>query len=449
MKKMLAFFLALVLTFSLCACAGTSQNSSGNPGQTSGQVSQNQPGESGETAETPASIMALQFTLDPGFTLYIGEDKSILSVDTESEEAQALLAQLEVVGKPYAEAITAILDAVHTQGYLEDGSQVPVIADIAEPIDVGFAFIALPISRFAIERGFTVIPAIRLKETEEYAPSYVIDDRKFKLSVNPQYGRDNTQIGSIITYRGPEITDQDSPTSYSKKEIQSFIGGDTAVVYYRNDSYLRTMHINADGYLADIIYYSDGTRASDYSCFSNGEFLYYVNAEDGTGLESETYIYGEYYHDICNTDGSAYSYSILLDGRRLESEFGPNGIPIYSVNYAPNGDSSRTTYHNNGMIKSQEDTFDGITICDTYDENGNLIGALRKEADGSGLETEFNGSGAIIGRHEFFANGDYVRDVYYENGQLKTSESMYSGVYTKNEYDEYGNLISTTNDKAE
>ena len=131
MKKIIALLLVLVL-LGLCACTGVPQN---------GQAPQNKPEKDNENPNAPTGSMTLRFAINPEFVLYLDEAQNILSAEAENEDAKTLFARLELTGKPYAEAITTILDAAYTHGYLKDGSEISITVDIPRSADSSFAFI--------------------------------------------------------------------------------------------------------------------------------------------------------------------------------------------------------------------------------------------------------------------------------------------------------------------
>ena len=52
--------------------------------------------------------MRLRFAINPEFAFCLDEAQNILYAKAENEDATALLAQLELTGKPYAEAVAVI-----------------------------------------------------------------------------------------------------------------------------------------------------------------------------------------------------------------------------------------------------------------------------------------------------------------------------------------------------
>ena len=280
MKKMIALLLVLVL-IGLCACSGAPQN---------GQSPQNKPGKGSENAENPNApevSMILRFAINPAFALHLDKAQNILAAEGENEDAKALFAQLDLASKPYAEAITAILDAAYTQGRLKDGSEIQVTVDIPQPTDSSLAFIGLPIFAFQREKGITTDTVINFpSDPNTKATTVVIDGRKYNVSVEPLYSQESTadnlvKVGTITKYIGKRITEEDDPTSYSKKEVAQFVDGETGVTwvtYYRNDSVLRTVNAYTNGEFSDISYRPDGSEASAYMTYANGDYVYYSYA---------------------------------------------------------------------------------------------------------------------------------------------------------------------------
>ena len=407
MKKMIALLLVLVL-IGLCACTSPPQN---------GQSPQNNPEKSSENAETPNAPTAstiLRFAINPEFALHLDEAQNILFAEAENEDAKALFAQLDLAGKPYAEAITAILDAAYTQGYLKEGSEISITIDMPQSADSSLAFIKLPISAFEREKGITTSEVVNLStDSEPKQGSVVIDGRKYNVSTEPLYGENSTsdnlvEVGTITKYICKRLTEEDDPTSYSKKEIAQFFNGDTWVTYYHNDSVLRRVDTYANGDFSDISYYPDGSDATYYTSYANGDFTYIAHAEDGTLLEEEDLMDGEYISNRQQEDGSYRYYNEHADGSRSEGIYSASGAPVYTADYYPNGDSTVITYFDNGTLKTQEEMLNGIRYHETFDENGTIIRVERTEADGSRTETIFDSSGNQIAWREYDAGGTLI-----------------------------------------
>jgi len=439
MKKAIVLLLALVLVFGLCACTDTTQSILGERN------------ESDEALDAPTYAMILHFTINPVFHIYLDKEQTILSVEAENEDAEVLFAQLDVVGQPYAEAITHILDTAYTQGYLKDGAQISVEIASPQPSDASIAFIDSPISKFELEHGITTDTNINLlPDPNQKSDSVVIDGQKYSVFTEPLYGGSSgEQVGTYISYTAKGLFSNFKSTGYSRKEIQQFFNGDTTITYYRNEKPLRVLTTYANGGVYDVSYHSNGEYASYYSSLSNGDFDYFVNAEDGTSLESESLQDGNYMSWKLHDDGSVHSYMAYADGSRYETTKNANGKNIYTAEYYSDGNSVVTTYDDDGTPKIREEVLDGILHISTFDEHGTLVRAERKEPDGSGTEILYNSTGGIIGWSRYDANGDYEITSCYENGKTKTIESMFGGVYNKSEHDENGNMIYSTNGKDE
>lgn len=403
MKKMITLLLVITLLV-LCSCTGTPHNG-GSP--------QNQL-ENG--SENPEGTMVLRFAINPEFSLCLDEAKTVLSAEAENEDAKTLLASLTFEGKPYAETVTAILDAAYTQGFLKDGSEINVSIAMPQTADSSLAFIDLPISAFEREKGIATTTVINLlTDPNAQESSVVIDGRKYVVSNQPLYDGDRAddqmvQVGTLTNIICKQRIGQDDPTAFSKKEIAQFFNGNTWVTFYHNASIMRILKTYVNGECYDCSYYPDGSVAYSYTAHANGDFDYSSYAEDGTLLESENLTDGNYDSTLRQEDGTYHSYVINADGNCSESVFIMGGPYIYTVAYFPGGNSCITYYDENGNICSQEDHVEDACIYSTYDESGNLIRVERIESDGSRTETTFNSSGEIVFWREYDANGVVISE---------------------------------------
>ena len=152
MKKRIALLLVLVMII-LCGCTGV---------PLSGESSHSNPEEQTEDPNTPTPSMAVRFAIGREFVLYLDEEKNILWAKAENEEEKALFAQLELAGKPYAEALSAILDDAYTQGDLKDGSEIHVTVDIPQSPSANLGFMSLPVFAFQREKGIAIHTVIHL-----------------------------------------------------------------------------------------------------------------------------------------------------------------------------------------------------------------------------------------------------------------------------------------------
>lgn len=394
----------MLVLIGLSACTNVPQN---------GQSPQNKP-DGSENPNATSGSMILRFTINPEFVLCLDEAKNILSAEAENEDAKALFAQLDLAGKPYAEAITAILDAAYAQGYLKEGGEISITVDIPQSADSSLAFIKLPISAFEREKGISTGTVVILSaDSEPKQGTVVIGGRKYNVSTEPLYGENSTidnlvQVGTITKCICKRLTEEDDPTSYSKKEIIQFFNGDTSVSFYHNDFLLRRLDAYVNGEFSDISYYPDGSNAVYYTSYANGDFDYLANAEDGTLLESESLMDGQYLSCQRQEDGFYRNYNAYADGRRSEGIFRANDAPVYIADYFPNGEYTILTYFDNGNVQTREEMVGGVNIYETFDENGTIIRSERTEVDGSRMETAFDSSGNVIAWREYDAAGALI-----------------------------------------
>lgn len=135
MKRL--FTILLVLCLALCGCeAGNSTPTvPNNPGQsggeqaadpTSGQSADPTRPISAEPIEVDGAALCVTVTINPKFELYLDLFNKILEVKAQNEDAQKLLAELQLVGKPYSEGITLILAEAQRQGFLQNRAKLSI-----------------------------------------------------------------------------------------------------------------------------------------------------------------------------------------------------------------------------------------------------------------------------------------------------------------------------------
>ena len=402
MKKLIALLLTLVLALGLCACADMLQNSSADPS---------------ESTNVPTYAIALRFTINPEFIVYLDADQNILSVEAENEDAEALLSQLDVAGQPYAEAITTILDTAYTDGYLTDGAQISVEVESSLTTDANLAFINSPITTFELEKGIATDIAVNLStDSEPESGSVVIDGRTYRVSTSPLYdGETEEQIGTITYCVTKRLTEEDDTTVFSKKLIERYDNGDVTIRYFHNDVILRVLTTYADGSVYDVSYFNNDSQSSYYVSSPNGDYTYLSFAEDGTVLKLETVEDGIYTSEQPQEDGTTHTYLVYPDGKHIENIFNTNGTMIKYIENYPNGDYNIITYYDNGAMQYDEAFLAGAHIFAEYYASGTIKNSKRIEADGSWQEFAFDRNEQIISWQQYDANGQLIgSDTYTE-----------------------------------
>ena len=285
-----------------------------------------------------------------------------------------------------------------------------IVGIVALPLAIAFGIA----SGVTPEKGIITATVINLQaDPNTKNTSVVIDGRKYNVSIEPVYDGNRTddklvEVGTITKYICKRLTEEDDPASYSKKEIVQFFNGDIWVTYYHNDLLLRKLNSYTNGEFSDFSYYPDGSEASGYTVYANGDYIYSAYAEDGSLLEDESLMDGQFHSSRHQDDGFLHCYDTYADGSSSEGIYSASGAPVYTANHYPNGDSTIITYFDNGNVQTQEEMVDGAYIHSTFDENGTLIRIERKDADGSRTETTFDSSGNPIAWREYDSSGTLI-----------------------------------------
>lgn len=145
------------------------------------------PDESDAAFEESAAV----FTLDvnPGFRVYVKADDTVLKVEATNEDGEALLAELELVGKSYEAAVEELVDELEAEGYLEDGTGSVLVSvekkvkDISEKLNekLNAAFEKHEKTVSIIEQELVELGEELEREIKDFAEKYNISEGKANL----------------------------------------------------------------------------------------------------------------------------------------------------------------------------------------------------------------------------------------------------------------------------
>lgn len=468
MKKLIALVLALLLVLGLWGCDGAAQD---------GPSAQNKPGShpssvendnTPENTEGPAYAMKLRFTINPEFILYLDKAQNILSVEAVNDDAKVLLFDMKIAGTPYTQAITTILDAAYTYGYLKDGGRITVGVELQQPVDEAFGAIAAPISQFTASVGITAETSVGLELDipDVNDQTAVLNGQTVYLIHIPVCMQGGIEIAMSTVFATEKTFPPNNPYQYAIQSITQYYNGDMAISYFQDGIMTKEFVTYADGSTNEIFYHSEGWVISQRITQTNGDYLYFRQNKDYERLEYEEYENGVYSDRHIMEDGTILETTIEPNGHREIRVSTAGGTGIRWERYEPNGSYCLVTYHDNGNIKEQESLIDGVHNYITSGENGNLISDKIVYANGdysiwyyfpSGQTKAYEGlengtvslwtnyeNGNISYSETRSPDGSYNIQYYYSNGAIQSSESLVNGQYSKIEYDMNGSIISET-----
>ena len=416
-KRILSAVLVILLLLGLCACSSEAQ------GGQSGQ-SQAEPGGEAAAAQTdPGYALAVQVTINPEFTLYLDSTRNILSAEAGNEDAEALFAQLDVAGKPYAEGMAALLSEAYDQGYLAEGSQISISLEIVDAAGLDLTAIHAPIAQFEQDNGVAVEAGLSLKTNQvpEEGETAVIDGQK--VYVHRVDVHNNSGNGVQIVYATRRVLFED-PEKYAVKSVYQGYNGDYGETYFDNGMRIKSFRVNADGSSEEFTYYSNGNQKTVSVIESNGDYQNEEYYESGSMKRIVSQFGGDYSEsDFAENGELLYGKYRYADGTYGEEFYDGNGNRTGYNKYQPNGDYEIWEFYSNDNTKTVEFLADGNYSKTTYNEDGTMASSLSKNSDGTQTESEYT---------------------WYESGNLKRLVSQNNGDYSETDYAENGNILYGT-----
>lgn len=414
MKKRVALFLATFLL--LCSCAA------------------NEPKallEQGEGKRTE-SIAVVKVTINPEFELYLDLNMCVSKVRCLNEDAATALASTEssVVGIPYYQAITLLLNSVDQAGFLAQGAEVNLETTIHTSMDEeslqNFDIaITSPVEYFGAEHNLDLIvaapaPVMDKKVAEDFNEYY---ENQIALQPEPS----NEASVFICDENGSEIgiatyiyNENGQPVTVT----ENYYDGNSIHESYEYDddgTLTKTTYTRSDGWSGSYTYYANGNVRLAISDSPDGEHTEFYYAENGT----------------------------LISGPSDESSVKAGSV-VTTVIYNGDIEGIQTTYYNdNALLYKIEEVFsDGMTRVFHYYESGEQESVITDYASGH-FEWYYDQSGVPTAYLETDAEGNRMETTFYSDGTEKTYSIQYvSGATKEVQFRENGQLkYSITNDE--
>ena len=419
-KKLFVLTLALSIALVFCAC-GRKDN-----------VSENIQEGQEKLVSVEQCHMVVQLTVGHELELYLNGDGTVLKAAAD-EEGEAFLAELELAGLSYEDAVGAILSRAEEQGILTGKAHVPI--------------------NVLASAGGT----LTFEQTNRLQQAVTDYDGNFSAFADQ----------SIVVAED---------CGAEKVVVDTLANGDLFYDYYVNDVAVRQVCYHTDGSCTEWIYdetgrntlavitvTADGLRKEERSSYENGiQTSHSMSHQEGDRFFSET----EYYDENGVKTGWAHT---TREGDRTvtEEQRYENGQIVYSCMKDSEGASGETSYYSDGTVKmTKESRPDGSVSENHYYPNGKAKSSAEYcpngenyvyrctsyEEDGSGWQedemkdgtvrrSEFNADGVVILFRCTYPNGDWEERTFYPGGIIQKEESSIGGEYYVNYYDENGQLM--------
>lgn len=491
MKKWTAMMLVL-LTLVLSGCGVVIPGISGAPGQSEdGTVVDFDP-ENPPKIDFDAPALSVTVNMGPELELTLSFCNQILEANALNAHGETLLSGMELVGKNYYDAMTAILQQAKEQEFLQNETAMTV--NIRERMEgvwnlASYRILVRPFDAFGEIAGITLnyelTPEVELAWEVAKTHTNSLDERDEVIC----YNSGSQQILNRYFYQNGDYAEHYYLSS----------GGSA---YWKNDGEF-TCYGNLDGVSYNYTLYPDGTRSTTTSVGDgNGNYVWYFSTSADGATNEAFFENGEPVRSYYNAPGVVISESFYEDGklvRRFDTfpdgstsetsyfyeddemvrtlyaypdgatteyfyengecvrtvytdadgevlEGAGNGIATVPPQTSPpdDGDGSEyeVTYYENGNKESEKTTWpNGDYECMTYYEDGTVASAIW-QMDGCYSETHYNKQGTKVTDKTVYDNGDYDQSTYHENGQRASHISQSDGYYSESHYDEDGKQLS-------
>lgn len=402
MKNCISLFLAILLCLALSACGGkkhtvdpTNPNHSGEKQPQQNTAPGTDPGTApGPVISTDLSTAAvIHIVINPEFKIHVDGTGMVSYVECLNDDANAVIAKVDISGKPFRDVLVSIIDETAKQGFLKDGGQIEVSVLVAEEL------------------------------------ADQIDSWNHSVMDSVTQALASTQLNAAISFQSDiaDLKHQDGQPNQITPETDA--QGNTIV--HGEDGSLSIIDKNGN-LLQVIITENDGTVITQHYDKNGNMVSEDRTAPDGSTSHPNTPLPGQ---TVTTTDSN---------GMIITFSYDQQGQIAFQREERPDG-AWLETYFQNGVITKNIDqhTLDGITIRLERDFHSN--GTVKQETtyrNGAFSRTvSYNANGTMISCHGI-ANQDQgtirFEEEYYANGSLKSVNRyqddtlIYSASYAEN-----------------
>lgn len=451
MKKWIAIILALLM-LTLGGCSAII------PGQNGGEPTIPFDPENPPEINFDAPALSVTVGIRSELELTLSFCNAVLEVKALNTDGEALLAGLDLEGKVYHVAMTAVLEQAKDLGFLNDESTVSI--SVQERMEDIWTIacrniLTRPFDAFGEKAGITL--KCELTPAGESAWE-VTKTHKNQLDNRDEvicYNVSNQQILNRYTYHNGD---------YEERYIN--LGGHA---YWASDGKF-TYYGNRDGVRFEYTLYPDGTRSTTTSVSDgNGNYIWCLRVLQDGSVSEAFYKDGKIVRSIyVFPDGLSWEHiyengepvRVIItdaDGNVTEEEVNQNGVGSTvrpPVQTAPNqsvlpetvpedGREHEVTYYKNGNIESDKTTWpNGDYTHLTYREDGTRSSSV-EEIEGFYKEIHYNEIEIIVSSCERYPNGDYTQLTYREDGTRSSSVEETENFYRETHYNEKEAIVSS------
>ena len=362
-KRSYTLLVALVMVFLLCACSSQKVNIEQRIQEGVEQLS-----------SVENCHLVLRIVINPQLDLYLNDEGVVLKAEAGNKDGESLLAEVDLAGLSYHDAVTAVLATAEKQNHLPKNAvvQIAVLASADGPLS--------------------------MEETQQLEQVVADYSQQLKPAVD--------QSVVVAADCGADLV-----------QIENLENGDVFYSFFSSMERIREICYGADGSYTEWVYENrqtgsiitvkaDGTRWEDHLAYEGDQLVCY-SRQTPDGLEESTYY---------NNGATKLHKRVMSDGSFEEMEYYENGNQKTHKMLWSDGSSGEVQFDENGVKTYSNEICEDYSHVAYYYPNGNFKSSLVTYSDGRIQEQQFYENGGIKYSKDSFPDGTVWEHYYDEDG---------------------------------
>lgn len=378
MNRIIALITAAVICLCFAACGSSEAYGTGQQEKSDSAVVLQLKGKI-TVKENCVAIIRIQ--MNPAIDIYLDKDNYVLAVEGINEDAQQLLAGINVIGWNGMDAIVELVSAVFTGGFIKED----IIIYVTPVYEEG-----------NVQAGELIkdIPSVLSEMQFRFEVSVVMDEDGIveENSIDPN--KDTRSNESVPT-------EQTELLSSGRTEVSKDDEGNTHTLYFDENGCLTKEIVEfGNGDRVETVLDINGYPVEEIIVFANGD---YQETKFMNGFPSKGIFTGAD-GTVAETTYDSNGIAVLTiesrsDGVTVERTYYSNGEPQKVTEKYPDGAYNIQTFDENGIKLSQEDAYvryDGVLTWGKtlYDANGNVTEYYGRDNFDRPIHTVYYGDGS-------------------------------------------------------
>ena len=436
----LLFILCFSLVLILSACSSSTQQQADHPSEQQSQQQIDRPNEQSvqQTVDTPdeqqvnhqdptsidegwlygdAYSLIIFLRINPEIQIFVDHQDIVADLIPLNDDGIQVYSTSQVVGMPYADAMTVLIEQIHLHGYLEKADNIDIQIFFHEASEQTMEqcniAVANAISEYTASHGMA-----HISFSGGYESLTIVEHDPNKTPTQSSNHDAPTQNENLLEME----TDSAGNLTYTKNSLPG--GGYCENYYHVDGTYSKQILHESNGEVSTFFYDDNGIRTQELiqtpegitstRWLANGERFIkeVISIPNGTTI---TISYDEH-------ENRTEEHTECPDGSQQTVWFDPNGMSLRMESIHPSGSFQQITYHPNGKHAAvYEQDPEGNWFQQTYSEDG--LTSHIVYSDGKEEHLTLHTGGQIAIRTYVTSDGS-LEEHFDENGNLMLSISI-------------------------